>query len=76
MEFVKCRPSSRRDVTCSERTGELGSGRRCLWGEDGRLPPRGDMGQRHALLWAMQSVGIPFGYSFGREERMLSTSPS
>lgn len=45
MEFVKCRPSSRRDVTCSEHTGELGSGRRCLWGEDGYLPPGGTWGR-------------------------------
>lgn len=59
MEFVKCRPSSRKDVACSELMGELGSGRMCPWGKDGRLPPTWGRGAGHAVLWATQSVGIP-----------------
>lgn len=64
MEFVKCRPSLRRDTTCSGCTRDLGSGGPI---HGVRIDTRlvgGDQRQGHILPQAMQSTGIPFGFHF------------
>lgn len=76
MEFVKCRPASRRDTTCSNAWESWGLGERVHGVRMDTHLPGGDEALGHVPPWAMQSVGITFGCTFGQGGTMSSVSPS